>query len=216
MDARSGEDGAGLLHGIGSGAEQYKLLVDAERGMLVRTEARLHGRPFLILEMDEVAFDEELPAETFMLAAPSGEEFEAVPRSHSILLEELPDAVGFTVLVPERALDDAQVDVMIESAVPRYGVPEYVDITYHRFNPEATPMSLSLRESASPMPLPEKTEWRDAGGIVVAEDRLTDPPTIRVRLEMQGTHIELSSHDLSLGQLLRMGRSLVPLPPAHQ
>ena len=214
-DDEEGEN-SGLLHGIGSGAEEYALLVDGERGVLLRSEARLHGRPFLILEMDEVAFDEELPAETFTVALPSGEEFEAVPRSRSLLLEELPAAVGFTVLVPERAPDNADVDVMIEPALPRYGVPEHANITYHTFNRDAAPTSLALRESAAPIPLPESTEWRDVGGIVVAEDRHTDPPTIRVRLEMQGTHVELSSRDLSAGQLLDMGRSLVPLPPVQQ
>lgn len=210
------EESSGLLHGIGSGAEEYELLVDAERGVLLRTEARLHGRPFLILEVDEVAFDEELPEGTFTLAPPSGEEFEAVPLSRSLLLEELPRAVGFAVLVPERVPDNADVDVMIEPALPRHSVPEHGIITYETFDRDTTPTSLVLRESAAPMPLPEKTEWRDVGGIVVAEDRHTDPPTIRVRLEMQGTHVELSSRDLPIRQLLDMGRSLVPLPPVHQ
>jgi len=210
------DEDAGLLHGIGSGADVYELLVDGERGVLLRTEARLHGRPFLILEMDQVSFDEELAAETFALEPPSGEEFEAVPRSRSLLLEELPAAVGFIVLVPERALDDADVDVMIEPALPRYGVPEHTSITYHTFNRDATPTSLTLRESGAPMPLPDKTEWREVEGIVVAEDPYTDPPTIRVRLEMQGKHVELSSRDLPARQLLDMGRSLVPLPPVHR
>jgi hypothetical protein len=58
--------------------------------VLLRTEARLHGRPFLIPDIDDVAFDQELPAETFTLAPPSGQEFEAVPRSRLLLLEELP------------------------------------------------------------------------------------------------------------------------------
>jgi outer membrane lipoprotein-sorting protein len=200
------------VHGIGSGAEEYTLLVDAERGVLLRTEARLHGRPFLVLEMDQVAFDEELPAETFALTPPGGEEFEAVPRSRSLLLEDLPAAVGFVVLVPERAPDEADVDVMIEAALPRYGVPEHACITYHTFNRETTPTSLALRESAAPMPMAEETEWRDVGGMVVAEDPHTEPPTIRVRLEMQGTHVELSSRDLAAEKLLDMGRSLVPLP----
>jgi hypothetical protein len=207
---------SGLLHGIGSGAEQYTLLVDGERGVLLRTEARLHGRPFLILEMDEVAYDQELPAETFTLAPPRGQEFEVVPRSRSLLLEELPAAVGFTVLVPERVLDDADVDVMIEPALPRYGIPEHASITYHTFNRDATPTSLTLRESGAPMPQPDKTEWREVEGIVVAEDAQTDPPTIKVRLEIQGTHVELSSRDLPMTQLLDMGRSLVPMPPAHR
>lgn len=94
------EESSGLLHGIGSGAEEYELLVDGERGVLLRTEARLRGRPFLIVEMDEVTFDEELPADTFTLALPTGEEFETLPRARWLLLEELPAAVGFTVLVP--------------------------------------------------------------------------------------------------------------------
>jgi len=38
--------------------------------------------------------------------------------SRSLLLEELPEAVSFSVLVPERALDDAHVDVSVEPAVP--------------------------------------------------------------------------------------------------
>jgi hypothetical protein len=215
VPATMGEDGAeimGLLHGIGSGAEEYQLLVDAEHGVLLRTEARLHGQPFLILEVDDVAFDVEMPADTFTLAPPTGEVFEALPRSRSLLLEELPDAVGFTVLVPERALDDAHVDVMIEPALPRYGVPEYADITYHTFPRDVPPMSLALRESAEPMPMPKEAEWRDIGEVSLGEDRHTDPPTIRIRLEVRGTHVELSSRDLSVEQMLRMGRSLVRLP----
>lgn len=206
------EESLDQVHGIGSGAEEYALLVDVERGVLLRTEARLHGRPFLVLEMDQVAFDEELPAETFAPAPPGGEEFEAVPRSRSLLLEDLPAAVGFVVLVPERAPDEADVDIMIEAALPRYGVPEHACITYHTFTRETTPTSLALRESAAPMPTAEETEWRDVGGMVVAEDPHTEPPTIRVRLEMQGTHVELSSRDLAAEKLLDMGRSLVPLP----
>jgi outer membrane lipoprotein-sorting protein len=156
------EEDSGLLHGIGSGAEEYELLVDAERGVLLRTEARLHGQPFLIIQIDDVAFDEELPADTlFTLAPPTGQAFEALPRSRSLLLEELPGAVGFTILVPERALDDAQVDVMIEPPLPRHGVPGYADITYHTFPLDGPPTFLAIRESAEPMPMPEETEWED-------------------------------------------------------
>jgi hypothetical protein len=207
------EESLDQVHGIGSGAEEYALMVDVERGVLLRTEARLHGRPFLVLEMDEVAFDEELPEDTFVLVPQSGGEFEAVPRSRSLLLEELPAAVSFIVLVPERAPDDADVDVIIEPASPRYGIPEHACITYHTFNPDVRPMSLI--ESASPIPLPDNTEWREVEEAAVGEDRHTEPPTIRVRLEMQGTHVELSSRDLSARELLPMGRSLVALPPVH-
>jgi outer membrane lipoprotein-sorting protein len=210
------EENPGLLHGIGSGAEEYELLVDAERGVLLRTEARLRGRPFVVLEMDGVAFDEEFPADTFTLKPPAGESFEAFPVSRSLLLEELPAAVGFTVLVPERTLDDAQVDVMIEPALPRYGVPEHASITYHTFDQDRPGTFLALRESAQPMPVPDEIGWRDVEGFRVEEDRRMAPATIKVRLERLGTHVELSSRDLSVEQLLEVGRSLVPLPEGHR
>lgn len=207
------EENPGLLHGIGSGAEEYQLLVDAERGVLLRTEARLRGRPFVVLEMDGVAFDEEFPADTFTLEPPTGEGFETFPVSRSLLLEELPAAVGFTVLVPERTLDDAQVDVMIEPALPRYGVPEYASITYQTFDQDRPPTFLALRESAEPIPISDEADWRDVDGFRVEEDRHTAPATIKVRLERLGTHVELLSRDLSVEQLLDMaGRSCRCLP----
>jgi outer membrane lipoprotein-sorting protein len=206
------EESSGLVHGIGSGAETYELLVDAERGVLLRTEVRLHDRPFLVLQVNEVAFDEDLTAETFTLVPPTGEEFETVPESRSLLLDELPAAVGFTVLIPERAPDDAHIDVMIEPAVPRYGIPEHAEVTYHTFPEDGQPIFLAIRQSSEPVPVAPETEWRDVEGFRVAEDRHTSPSTIRVRLERLGTYVELSSRDLSVGQLLDVGRSLVPLP----
>jgi hypothetical protein len=65
-----------------------------------------------------------------------------------------------------------------------------------------------------PSAVPESR--RAIRAVVIAEDRQTDPSTMRIRLEMQGTHVELSSRDLFAGQLLDMGRSLVPLPPVRQ
>jgi hypothetical protein len=56
-----------FLHGLGSGADEYILLVDAERGVILRSEARLENRPFTIIAMTEVAFDRPLPAETFLV-----------------------------------------------------------------------------------------------------------------------------------------------------
>jgi hypothetical protein len=51
-------------HRLGSGAE-YALLVDAERGVLLRSEALLEDNPFRVIEMETVTFDEQLDDETF-------------------------------------------------------------------------------------------------------------------------------------------------------
>lgn len=55
----------GALHGLGSRADDYHLSVDTERGVVLRSEARLGSKPFKIIEMTEVTFDLKLPPETF-------------------------------------------------------------------------------------------------------------------------------------------------------
>ena len=55
------------------GADEYELVLDAERGLVLRMSARLDGREFRRKEVVEIAFDEELADETFRLEPPSDE-----------------------------------------------------------------------------------------------------------------------------------------------
>jgi outer membrane lipoprotein-sorting protein len=50
---------------FGWGATSYRLLVDAERGVLLKFEAFADQTPVQLLEMTEVAFDEPLPDQLF-------------------------------------------------------------------------------------------------------------------------------------------------------
>ncbi|MBA3365251.1 MAG: hypothetical protein H0U03_05625 [Actinobacteria bacterium] len=64
--------------GLPFGADEHELLVDAERGILLRTATRIEGRDLEIVEMLEVAFDETFPPDTF--APPPGEEIRSPGR----------------------------------------------------------------------------------------------------------------------------------------
>ena len=55
------------VHGLGAGAHDDELLVDAERGVLLRSEARLGGRAFRIVEVTSVSFDGEVEVGVFKL-----------------------------------------------------------------------------------------------------------------------------------------------------
>jgi outer membrane lipoprotein-sorting protein len=59
-------------HDLGGGADEYTLMVDAKRGVLLRSEARIRGQPFRIIGMETVAFDQELGDDVF--APPSDRE----------------------------------------------------------------------------------------------------------------------------------------------
>ena len=55
------------------GADDYELLVDAERGLILRLASRLGGLAFDMTEVLEIAFDETLPEGTFVLDLPGVE-----------------------------------------------------------------------------------------------------------------------------------------------
>ncbi len=52
---------------LGAGADEYWLTVDAERGLLLRAEARLDGVQFRVVEVQDVVYDEQLACDTFHL-----------------------------------------------------------------------------------------------------------------------------------------------------
>ena len=47
------------------GADEYEVLVDAERGVLLRCASRLGGEDFDALEVEEIRFDERFREEMF-------------------------------------------------------------------------------------------------------------------------------------------------------
>jgi hypothetical protein len=203
------------LHGIGSGADEYRLLLDAERGVLLRAEALLGGEPFRLLELNEVGFDEELPAETFTLDLPPGQAFSAPPEYRDVPLDRLPGEVAFTVFVPEHppvAADPMEPvepprTAMIMPAAPRWNVPLHVHFTY-QLGPGRM---LTLRESAEPMPVHEDQELTPRGDLLVGEDRTSSPGRTNIRLRRDGTHVELEAMGMSLDELVALAATLVPL-----
>jgi outer membrane lipoprotein-sorting protein len=65
----------------GSGADEFEVAVDVERGVILRAEARLEAQPFHVIKFIEVEFDEPLPADTFSMNLPPGTTFQSsVPR----------------------------------------------------------------------------------------------------------------------------------------
>ena len=47
------------------GADEYEVVVDAERGVLLRCASRLRGENFDALEVEEIHFDEQFSEEEF-------------------------------------------------------------------------------------------------------------------------------------------------------
>jgi hypothetical protein len=52
------------------GADEYEVMVDVERGVLLRCASRLGGKDFDALEVEEIHFDEDLPEDVFSSREP--------------------------------------------------------------------------------------------------------------------------------------------------
>jgi hypothetical protein len=59
------------LHPLGLGADEYLFAMDAEHGVLLRSEARAVGEPFRIIEMAEIAFNVPFASDAFVIHPPA-------------------------------------------------------------------------------------------------------------------------------------------------
>jgi hypothetical protein len=204
------------LHSLGRGADEYELVVDAERGFLLRAEARLGGEPFRALEMTELAVDAGIPADVFTPQAPGGEQFEFFEPWLRLCLEELPGAVPFNVFVPAKAPGRVAL-VQIKNPEPRRDIPLSVTIAYFVAKPGGDQGNLWVTESAEPerpSPLPSSGEvWREVEGLKVGTDDSTGYLRCKVLLEREGTYIHLESTAMAVHELIGLARSLVLLAP---
>jgi hypothetical protein len=150
-----------------SPADSYGRLVDADRGFLLRSEARLDGQPFRIVEVTELGFDEDLPPDTFKLDPPPGETF-TIPTDPErfVSLNELTKLVPFTIFVPRQAPGSgpiAQLRQPDDNGAPLTAMVGYID---HRDNVEDR--SLWLSQSAEPAPLDDPDEiWSSNGDLLI-------------------------------------------------
>ncbi|MFL5896365.1 MAG: hypothetical protein ACJ76Z_14790 [Thermoleophilaceae bacterium] len=210
------------LHSFGTGADEYLIDVDHATGALLRIEARRSGEPFEITEVAEVAFDEDLPAETFVLDLPEGETMEPVEavgsRDHMPLAEVL-DEVDFTVLVPDRVPPDWRLDVHYMPARKR--PPSHARVTLWYRSEDGTG-ALTIGQSRAgddddeyaDMLHHEGWEQLERDGVRFNfRKRSPNWPQPQLQFERDGTSIFMNSDQLSNDDLVALALSMRPAAP---
>jgi hypothetical protein len=214
LRARLVSRGDSDLDHLGSGADEYGLVVDAERGFLLRAEARLDAEPFRVLEMTEVVVDADVADGVFTPEAPDGGRFEYIEPVRDLTLEELPGAVAFQVFVPAQPPGrDAFVQVF--SPKPRSASQPSAVISYFVLQPSGEYGNLWVSESAQAhQTMPQSTDtWKQVDDFLVSTDHSEGYLRCKVLLEREGTHIHLESTAIAEHDLIDLGRSSVPLNP---
>lgn len=207
--SRPGADAVGaVLFRVGPGADVLELAIDAERGVLLRSEAFLGGEPFHRLEVTEIAFGPIDPA-AFEVAPPEG----AGPatgwhKPRRLPLHELATAAPFPVFVPASVPDGWRlVERLLTPGRDRPRVEPEVTLVYASRDGA---YEVTVRERAAEAGRREWLRWERDGELEVADAGTHAEPRHHVRVERDGTLVELSGADSPL--LASLARSLVAAP----
>ena len=205
---RPGADiGGGVVFHLGAGAEELDLAVDAERGALLRAEAQVGGEPFRRLEVSEIAFG-PIPSETFLPTLPPGAVASGWPRPERLPLHELAGAAPFPVVVPGRVPDGWRlVDSLFTSSRDHPHVEAEVSLVYASADGA---YGVTVSERAVGGRHRDWLDWSADGDLETADAGEHVEPRHHVRVERDGTTVELSGADPEL--LAALARSLVTAP----
>ena len=189
------------------GATEHELLVDAERGTLLRVVSLLDGVPFDTIEVTAAAFDEPLDGSLFRYDPSPGEEVlrpQDVSPGEAVSVEEAAERASFAVLVPGSLGRGWHTYVLYVPGRDR--VAETVHISLYR---DEGMNSVSLRETAPPFESWQLngTEEREQDGTTL---RLSRDGFARVLVEREGTCVELNSQTYTPDELAELALTLVP------
>lgn len=201
------------------GADAFEIVVDRERGVVLRLTAYLDGEELDVTELAEVAFDEDFPSGTFVFVPPSGEEVQSpeVGRARVQSLEEAAAAVDFPIFaIPALPEGGWRMSVHARERRGRPPVPPFVTLLYHRDDGRES-IVVSQRPAGD-----DRTSWpglepkleeieRDGVRYTLCHG---DPETggqNAVGFEREGTAVQLQSNELTPERLLELAVSLEPL-----
>lgn len=196
------------------GADDVRLAVDVERGVILRAEARIDSEPFALFEITEIAFDEDFPDDLFRFASPDGSPVRSprgmFPHPESMSVEEVARRASFTVLVPTRLPDGWTLDA---SYVPPSDRPARKDAVTIRVLEERH-KSPRLRIQQSSEPLQDMLDWEiiEHNGCSISVFANNTPGgAYEAKVEIRGTHVRVSG-DLEQAAFLDIVGSLGPAP----
>lgn len=200
-----------LQHTVG--AEAYELLVDCERGAVLRAAALFDGAEFWAAEFEELCFDEDLPPERFVFEPSPGDEVR-VPESPSrdpVTIEQAAERVPFAVFhVPELPDGHWHLSVLyVPPPVEPSPRKESVQLIYSRADARAH-FGVTQRvadPSEPPWPALVRVE-RDGVALDVARPVPGLGAPTHVLFERDGTTIQVSSPSLEEELLLELAASM--------
>ena len=204
------------LHELGTGAHEYQLEVDEERGVLLAVAAIRDGEPFHTITTLAIRFDEPIPDETFRFEPPAGEQIRPTRDRNAlrhVTLIEAQQRAPFVVLMPDRVPASWRASCVFVEASERPPSPVQVSLSYRSDDGHE---SISISQMAGADRASSHygdDDWeeltRDATSLKV---RPAHWGQAQVYLERDGTSVFLVSDNLTADQLASIAAGLRSAP----
>jgi outer membrane lipoprotein-sorting protein len=206
------------LHGLGTGADEYELAVDKERGVLLRVRSSFRGEDFSRIEVEAVDFDTPIADEVFVFEAPEGvrvrslDEMHTPPRSGP--LHQIAAEAGFQVWAPASLGPDWQLTATL------FG-DELGAVNLRCYLASRPQTSISISQAPASQPDtgfdPHDEGWQTethAGRemrVLRPKGGRSGPMAVEiVKLVLGDTRIELQARNLGLDDVIEIACALEP------
>jgi hypothetical protein len=197
--------------GVEPAIDAAELLLDAERGLVLRRAELVDGEEAFVREVERIAYDEPLPPETFVFELPAGASARGLAEPRVTTVDEAAALASFSVLKLGTVPADWRVQAIYVGPTERPTLPDSVTLIYTR--PDGG-QQLQLRETTGEPELPalggeRRFDHRGRSYTALGPERPAGREPAELIFASAGTQIRMSSSELSLEELLEHAGQLV-------
>jgi hypothetical protein len=202
--------GRAALRAAGSGADEYLVTVDAERGLLLSLTARRGEVAFHTTEVQRVVYDQPVAPNLFAPQSGGAATFAPDRASRHLSIEGVVERAGFMLLVPDPSPSPVAPHVSVFEGDRRGLGPRHVIFAYVVVDEDLGRGQLRITEAASPLLTSPTDRWARVGEFDRLEVRHGPVVRRRVRAIRHGVHVEAESAVFPMERLVEIVASLRP------
>jgi outer membrane lipoprotein-sorting protein len=212
------------IHGPFGFGDHHDLIIDAERGVILRDIGFINDFQFWLTDVEKVSFDPLFGDQIFTLEPPPGVELKRslYPRPRSVSIEEAAGLAPFRVFMPTFVPEGAHTEVMFQPGQDRPSVDPRVTVQYSGADERS---SIMVSESATASlwggvaSIEGWEEVVEADSTLLFNERSLFQAEKAVRIDRDGTTIFIHGGpdrsgllEIDREVLFQIARSLVPVP----
>lgn len=193
------------------GVEEGELLLDAERGLILRRTAIVDGQEASVLEVEKISYDLELPPATFIFELPSDEAAPGGAEPQLTTVDTAAALASFPVFKLGRVPPAWHVRAVYVGAVDRPTIPESVTLLYStRDGCEHLQIRQMTREHELPLAGGERrVEHGGRSYLALGPEHPVGREPSELIFAVKGTKIRMASSALPLRRMLELADALV-------